>query len=128
MAAAEEGHCGPVDVAEDELVDARLRAVGVDPMQVHYIINSHLHSGHAGGNALLPAATVLVQQPEWELGPDPLTSATAPSRLYRKSVNGPGGPMSTTQQPMADSRDMIVVHDMFRREFKAIPRLVSGVP
>ena len=23
--------------------------------------------------------------------------------------------------PMADSRDMFVVHDMFRREFKAIP-------
>jgi hemerythrin-like domain-containing protein len=30
-------------------------------------------------------------------------------------------------QPMADSRDMIVVHDMFRREFKAIPALVSDV-
>jgi hemerythrin-like domain-containing protein len=29
--------------------------------------------------------------------------------------------------PMADSRDMVVVHDMFRREFKAIPALVSGV-
>jgi hemerythrin-like domain-containing protein len=31
-------------------------------------------------------------------------------------------------QPMADSRDMIVIHNMFRREFKAIPSLVSGVP
>jgi hemerythrin-like domain-containing protein len=30
-------------------------------------------------------------------------------------------------EPMADSRDMIVVHDMFRREFKAIPSLVSEV-
>jgi hemerythrin-like domain-containing protein len=29
---------------------------------------------------------------------------------------------------MADSRDMIVVHDMFRREFSAIPALVRGVP
>jgi hemerythrin-like domain-containing protein len=35
--------------------------------------------------------------------------------------------MSKTQ-PMADSGDMIVIHDMFRREFKAIPGLVSGVP
>jgi hemerythrin-like domain-containing protein len=34
--------------------------------------------------------------------------------------------MSKTQ-PMADSRDMIVVHDMFRREFTAIPALVSEV-
>jgi hemerythrin-like domain-containing protein len=31
-------------------------------------------------------------------------------------------------RPMADSRDMVVVHDMFRREFKAIPGLVTGVP
>jgi hemerythrin-like domain-containing protein len=29
---------------------------------------------------------------------------------------------------MADSRDMIVIHQMFRREFKAIPALVSAVP
>jgi hemerythrin-like domain-containing protein len=34
--------------------------------------------------------------------------------------------MSTTE-PMADSRDMIVVHTMFRRQFAAIPRLVSEV-
>jgi len=31
-------------------------------------------------------------------------------------------------QPMADSRDMFVVHDMFRRQFKGIPGLVSEVP
>jgi hemerythrin-like domain-containing protein len=38
--------------------------------------------------------------------------------------------MSKTQpktQPMADSRDMVVVHDMFRREFTAIPDLVGAV-
>jgi hemerythrin-like domain-containing protein len=29
---------------------------------------------------------------------------------------------------MADSRDMLVIHQMFRREFKAIPALVSAVP
>jgi hemerythrin-like domain-containing protein len=34
--------------------------------------------------------------------------------------------MSKTQV-MADSRDMIVIHDMFRREFAAIPDLVSEV-
>jgi hemerythrin-like domain-containing protein len=28
---------------------------------------------------------------------------------------------------MADSRDMVVVHDMFRRQFTAIPGLVTGV-
>jgi hemerythrin-like domain-containing protein len=30
-------------------------------------------------------------------------------------------------QPMADSRDMLVVHTMFRKQFAAIPRLVSDV-
>ncbi|MDX6258962.1 MAG: hypothetical protein QOH84_650 [Kribbellaceae bacterium] len=30
-------------------------------------------------------------------------------------------------EPMADSRDMIVVHTMFRKQFAAIPGLVSGV-
>jgi hemerythrin-like domain-containing protein len=30
--------------------------------------------------------------------------------------------------PMADSRDMFVIHDMFRREFTAIPDLVREVP
>ena len=34
----------------------------------------------------------------------------------------------TKTLPMADSRDMLVVHDMFRREFRAIPGLVSAVP
>jgi hemerythrin-like domain-containing protein len=29
---------------------------------------------------------------------------------------------------MADSRDMFVIHQMFRREFDAIPGLVNGVP
>ncbi|MCW2526007.1 MAG: hypothetical protein JWM76_867 [Pseudonocardiales bacterium] len=32
-----------------------------------------------------------------------------------------------TSNPMADSRDMIVVHTMFRKQFSAIPGLVSGV-
>lgn len=35
--------------------------------------------------------------------------------------------MSTTEH-MADSRDMIVIHQMFRRQFKAIAGLVSAVP
>jgi hemerythrin-like domain-containing protein len=30
-------------------------------------------------------------------------------------------------EPMADSRDMIVVHTMFRKQFAAIPRLVGAV-
>jgi N-acyl homoserine lactone hydrolase len=57
---------GPVDLYEDALIDARLRAVGVDPVRVGYVINSHLHASHAGGNALMPAASVIVQAREYE--------------------------------------------------------------
>jgi glyoxylase-like metal-dependent hydrolase (beta-lactamase superfamily II) len=64
--AAGEPRSGPVDLGEDALIDARLRAVGVDPNQISYILSSHLHSVHAGANALLPAASVVVQQAEWQ--------------------------------------------------------------
>lgn len=57
---------GPVDLHDNELIDARLRAIGVNPMRVSYILNSHLHYDHAGGNALLPAACVITQLAEWE--------------------------------------------------------------
>lgn len=45
-------------------VGARLRAAGFDPARVNWIINSHLHSDHSGGNAALPNATVVIQAPE----------------------------------------------------------------
>ena len=57
----------PLDLMEDsEQIDARLRAIGVDPGDIRWIINSHLHSDHAGGNSLLPNATVVVQATEWD--------------------------------------------------------------
>ncbi len=57
--------CGPVDIEEDALINAQLRTIGVDPMSIDLIINSHLHCAHAGANALLPGASVIVQQAEW---------------------------------------------------------------
>ena len=41
--------------------------------------------------------------------------------------NPPQEALMSKTQPMADSRDMYVIHDMFRREFEAIPGLVSAV-
>jgi len=54
----------------DEL-GARLRACGVDPARVDFLINSHLHFDHVGGNAELPNATLIVQRREWDAGADP---------------------------------------------------------
>jgi N-acyl homoserine lactone hydrolase len=56
---------GPLEVgfAVDDSADiaARLRQIEVDPGSIRWIINSHLHPDHAGGNAFIPNATILVQ-------------------------------------------------------------------
>jgi glyoxylase-like metal-dependent hydrolase (beta-lactamase superfamily II) len=53
-----------------EDVAARLAAVEVDPGSIRFLVNSHLHFDHTGGNASIPNATVVVQAPEWEVGRD----------------------------------------------------------
>ncbi|MCV7419066.1 N-acyl homoserine lactonase family protein [Mycobacterium yunnanensis] len=57
---------GWVDLESDACVDERLRALGVDPTSIRYLVNSHLHSDHAGGNTFVPDATVVVQRAEWD--------------------------------------------------------------
>jgi glyoxylase-like metal-dependent hydrolase (beta-lactamase superfamily II) len=49
----------------DEL-SARLRAAGIDPADIRWVINSHLHCDHCGGNASFPNATIVVQRKEKE--------------------------------------------------------------
>ena len=67
-----------VDLEDDGMIDARLRAMGVDPADIQWILSSHLHLDHAGGNVLLPNATVIdyartsgdraYHQPEFDTG------------------------------------------------------------
>jgi glyoxylase-like metal-dependent hydrolase (beta-lactamase superfamily II) len=54
-----------------EDIAGRLEGLGIDPSKIDFIINSHLHFDHCGGNALLPNATVVVQSREWHAGHDP---------------------------------------------------------
>jgi glyoxylase-like metal-dependent hydrolase (beta-lactamase superfamily II) len=54
-----------------EELAARLRAQDVDPNRVDFLVNSHLHFDHVGGNAALPNATLVIQRREWEAGRDP---------------------------------------------------------
>lgn len=49
----------------DELA-ARMKLAGIDPAEVRWVINSHLHADHCGGNASLPNATIVIQRREWE--------------------------------------------------------------
>ena len=51
-------------------VKSRLESIQRDPARVDYVINSHLHFDHAGGNALIPNATLVVQKREWQAGQD----------------------------------------------------------
>lgn len=48
-----------------EEVSARLAAMQVAADQVDFVINSHLHYDHSGGNAQIPNAQVVVQSREW---------------------------------------------------------------
>ena len=57
-----------VDMPADNDVAQRLQSIDVDPCSIQYIINSHLHIDHAGGNALIPEATIIVQNGEWDFG------------------------------------------------------------
>ena len=54
-----------------EELGARLRAHQIEPERIDYLINSHLHFDHVGGNADVPNAKLIIQRPEWEAAADP---------------------------------------------------------
>jgi len=47
-----------------EEIAARLAAIGLAPESIDMLVNSHLHYDHAGGNAQIPNANVVVQARE----------------------------------------------------------------
>jgi len=52
-------------------VRARLAALDVDAASIRFLVNSHLHFDHAGGNHQIPGARLVVQRREWEAGHEP---------------------------------------------------------
>ena len=52
-------------------VAAQLEKIGVDTGDVKYIVNSHLHFDHAGGNRFFPGATFIVQREELSCARNP---------------------------------------------------------
>ncbi len=59
-----------VDFRSGEDVAARLTSLEIDPDAIRYLVNSHLHFDHTGGNATIPSAQLVVQRAEWEAGHD----------------------------------------------------------
>ena len=51
-----------------EDVKSRLEQLEIDAGRIDYVINSHLHFDHTGGNELVPNARVIIQEREWEAG------------------------------------------------------------
>src|SRR4051812_11647222 len=50
------------EFAPGEEVSGRLASADISPASVGYLINSHLHFDHTGGNALIPNAQLVVQR------------------------------------------------------------------
>ena len=70
--------------AGDDVVP-QLARLGLTPLDVRYVANSHLHFDHCGGNEFFPQATFLVQRPELE-------SARRPGFAAGDAYNGRGPP------------------------------------
>jgi N-acyl homoserine lactone hydrolase len=60
-----------LELPEGEDIGSHLEAIGVDPGSLRYLVNTHLHFDHAGGNELIPNdVELVVQQREWQAGRD----------------------------------------------------------
>jgi glyoxylase-like metal-dependent hydrolase (beta-lactamase superfamily II) len=76
---------------QGEDIGARLRGVGVDPRSIRYVINSHLHIDHAGGNCFVPNASIIIQAPEWDF------ALSGADRAYRRTEFDTGQPIIRVQ-------------------------------
>lgn len=53
-------------MTEEDVAPNRVRSCGVEPEQIRYVINSHLHFDHCGGNRFFPQAEFIVQREHYE--------------------------------------------------------------
>lgn len=60
------GNAPGIELTEQDDIAARLIEADIDPGRIDWIVNSHFHLDHCGGNAQIPNATVIIQQAEIE--------------------------------------------------------------
>jgi glyoxylase-like metal-dependent hydrolase (beta-lactamase superfamily II) len=79
-----------IDIEEGQTMVERLAQIGVDAADVRWIIASHFHADHAGGNADFPNASVIVQQREVDFAKE-----MADGQLYCLEEFDTGQPLVT---------------------------------
>jgi len=57
---------------EKDRIDNRLAEIGLQPQDIHFVVNTHLHFDHAGANYLFTNSVVLVQRDHYQQAVDTL--------------------------------------------------------
>ncbi|MEM9776368.1 MAG: N-acyl homoserine lactonase family protein [Chloroflexota bacterium] len=55
----------PFDITPEEELGPQMRALSLDPADVRWVIQTHLHQDHEGGFHFFPQAEVIVSRKEW---------------------------------------------------------------
>ena len=66
-----------VGLAGSQHILSHLGRLGLSAGDIRFVVNSHLHYDHCGGNSCFPNATLVVNLKEWEAAHDPRLLARA---------------------------------------------------
>ncbi|MDI4655134.1 N-acyl homoserine lactonase family protein [Xanthobacter autotrophicus] len=77
-----------IDIEQGDTMLERVRALGVDPADVRWIISSHFHADHCGGNGQFPNATIIIGKAEHDFARD-----NADGQLYCREEFDTGQPL-----------------------------------
>jgi len=83
-------------VRPEEEIGERLRALGLPPAEVRWLVLTHLHTDHAGGLAHFPTAEILVTRTEYTAaagGRRPRPGARLPPAAPARVVRAPPCPL-----------------------------------
>ncbi len=58
----------PFQITPEQEIGAQMRARGLDPREVRWVISTHLHQDHDGGMQHFPNAEFLIGREEWAAG------------------------------------------------------------
>jgi N-acyl homoserine lactone hydrolase len=69
-------------MAPADRLESRLAEIGLDLADVTYVVNTHLHPDHCGGNFLFPHAELIVQREQYE---EALAHPEIPDELFHRA-------------------------------------------